>query len=124
MATNRDSTGVLGPLEAEVMTILWSASEPMSVRQVRDSLNTDRTPELAYTTIMTVLSRLADKEILHRERDGRSYRYRAAISDPAGIAVRAVVRDFGEAAVAGFVDEARADPELLRRLRDLLGEGA
>jgi hypothetical protein len=30
------------------------------------------------------------------------------------------VRDFGEAAVAQFVDEARADPKLLRRLRKLL----
>jgi hypothetical protein len=32
------------------------------------------------------------------------------------------VRDFGEAAVAGFVDEARADPRLLRRLRTLLDD--
>jgi predicted transcriptional regulator len=85
-------------------------------------LNADRDSALAYTTVMTVMARLADKEILHREREGRGYRYFAALPDVAAIAVRDVVRDFGEAAVAQFVDEARADPQLLRRLEKLLKE--
>ncbi|HEY3140434.1 MAG TPA: BlaI/MecI/CopY family transcriptional regulator [Acidimicrobiales bacterium] len=113
---------VLGPLEAEVMEELWAATAPMSVRAVLDQLNQDRTPDLAYTTVMTVLSRLAEKGILLRDRDGRGFVYRPALPDAASIAVRGVVRDFGEAAVAGFVDEARADPRLLRRLQKLLNE--
>jgi len=113
---------VLGPLEAEAMEVLWAGAEPLSVRAVLDRVNTDRVPPLAYTTVMTVLARLADKGILLRERDGRGYVYRPALSDAASIAVRGVVRDFGEAAVAGFVDEARADPRLLRRLRTLLDD--
>jgi hypothetical protein len=38
-------------------------------------------------------------------------------------AVRNVVRDFGEAAAARFVDEARPDPKLRRRLERLLRDG-
>ncbi len=113
---------VLGRLEAEVMQVLWSAGGGLTVREVLDRLNADRVVPLAYTTVMTVMARLAEKEILHRELDGRGYRYQAALPDVAAIAVREVVRGFGEAAVAQFVDEARADPQLLRRLQKLLGD--
>jgi len=110
----------LGPLEAEVMQTLWAAGEPLTVREVLERLNRHRRPVLAYTTVMTVMARLAEKEILRRELDGRGYRYEAAVADAAAIAVREVVRDHGEAALAQFVDEARADPKLLRRLRRLM----
>jgi predicted transcriptional regulator len=113
---------VLGPLEREVMEVLWSAERPMSVRHVLAELNRRRREPLAYTTAMTVLARLADKEILARVREGRGYVYEPAVSDAAQIAVRGVMRDFGDAAIARFVDEARADPQMLQRLRALLGE--
>jgi predicted transcriptional regulator len=102
------------------MKALWAAGAPLSVRDVLDRLNRGERRPLAYTTVMTVMSRLAEKGILERARDGKGYRYRAVVPDAAGVAVREVVRDFGEAAVAQFVDEARADPKLLRRLRRLL----
>lgn len=104
------------------MRIMWRARSPLSVREVLDRLNRERRPPLAYTTVMTVMSRLADKHVLRRETNGRGYRYEAAVPDEAAIAVRGIMRDFGEAAVAQFVDEARADPKLLRRLRRLLDE--
>jgi predicted transcriptional regulator len=115
---------VLGPLETEVMQALWAADEPLPVRAVLETLNQRRRPKLAYTTVMTVLSRLSDKEILRRQRVGRGYAYEAAVPDEAAIAVREAVRDFGDAAVAHFVDEARADPRLRRRLERLLEEEA
>jgi predicted transcriptional regulator len=115
-----DVARVLGPLEAEVMGVMWSAERPLGVRAVLDALNEGRDAPLAYTTVMTVMSRLADKEILRRELNGRGYLYEAAVADAAAIAVRNVVRDFGEAAVAGFVDQARADPKLRERLAQLL----
>jgi predicted transcriptional regulator len=118
----RDPERVLGPLEAEVMDVLWSASHPMSVREVLARLNESRSEPLAYTTAMTVLARLADKDILARVRDGRGFVYEPAVSDVAQIAVRGVMRDFGDAAMAHFVDEARADPEMLQRLQRLLGD--
>jgi len=122
VASRRDPERVLGPLEAEVMNVLWSGDGPMSVRAVLDRLNAARSEPLAYTTVMTVLARLADKHILVRVRDGRGYVYEPAVSDTAQIAVRGVMRDFGDAALAHFVDEARADPELLRRLQRLLAD--
>lgn len=122
MAGAPEVAKVLGSLEAEAMEVLWASPAPMSVRSVLEQLNVDRTAPLAYTTVMTVLARLAEKDILRRERDGRGYVYQAVVRDAASIAVRSVVRDFGEAAVAGFVDEARADPRLLRRLQKLLDD--
>lgn len=113
---------VLGPLEAEVVRAVWSAKGAVSVRDVLARLNRDRRDALAYTTVMTVMSRLAEKEILRRRQDGRAYLYESAATDAASIAVRNLMRDFGESAVAQFVDEARADPKLLRRLERLLGK--
>lgn len=113
---------LLGPLEAEVMRTLWSAAQPMTVRAVLDALNRGRSPVLAYTTVMTVMARLTDKEALRRRRQGRGYVYEPAVPDTAALAVRDVVREFGESAVARFVDEARADPKLLRRLERVLRE--
>lgn len=112
--------GVLGPLESQVMDILWDSGEPMTVREVLDRANRDRREQLAYTTVMTVMSRLAEKGILRRRREGRGYAYEPTADDRAGIAVRHVVREFGDAAMAHFVEEARADPDALRRLRRLL----
>ena len=114
---------VLGPLEAEVMQVMWATDGRMSVRAVLDRLNDGRDPALAYTTVMTVMARLAEKDILRRQLDGRGYVYEPVVADAAAIAVRGVVRDFGEAAVAQFVDEARADPKLRRRLERLLRDG-
>ncbi len=64
------SRRVLGALEAEVTDALWSGEAALSVRQVLDSLNADRTTQLAYTTVMTVLTRLVDKGVLEREQVG------------------------------------------------------
>lgn len=111
---------VLGPLEADVMQVLWKAKHPMRVRDVLGWLNEGRRPALAYTTVMTVMARLAEKGVLRREATGRGYAYEAILPDAAAIAVRTVMRDFGDAAVAHFVDAARADPKLHRRLRRLL----
>lgn len=115
---------VLGPLEAEIMRAMWQTGSPMTVREVLERLNDDRDAPLAYTTVMTVMARLAEKDVLRRKLNGRGYQYVAAVPDEASIAVRTVVRDFGEAALAQFVDEARSDPKMLRRLRRLLEEEA
>jgi len=122
MATRGEGAGHLGPLEAEVMAVMWSVREPRSVRSVLDELNRGRRHPLAYTTVMTVMARLAEKDILRREKDGRGYLYEAAVDDAAGIAVRDLIRDFGDSAVASFVEQARADPKLARRLERLMRE--
>lgn len=114
--------GVLGPLEQDVMRAVWTAGAPVTVREVLDRVNDGRDRPLAYTTVMTVMARLAEKQVLRRRHAGRGYVYEAALPDEAAIAVRDVVREFGEAAVAQFVDQAKADPKLLARLERLLEE--
>ena len=113
---------VLGPLEADVMHAVWKARRPITVREVLETLNKDRKVPLAYTTVMTIMSRLTEKGILNRTQHGRSYLYEAASRDAAEIAVKSVVKDFGDSAIAHFVEEARADPKILRRLQKLMRE--
>jgi predicted transcriptional regulator len=66
----------LGELERAVMDHLWSTTEPQTVRQVHEALSSQR--DLAYTTIMTVLQRLAKKNLVVQHRDDRAHRYAAA----------------------------------------------
>ncbi|MBY8860569.1 BlaI/MecI/CopY family transcriptional regulator [Nocardia sp. CA2R105] len=63
----------LGELEKAVMDQLWSADQPQTVRQVHEALAAHR--ELAYTTVMTVLQRLAKKDLVVQQRDDRAHRY-------------------------------------------------
>jgi len=108
-------------LEAEVMGVLWQAGGPVSVREVVDRLNAQRAAPLAYTTVMTVLSRLAGKGILIREQQGRGFVYTPVVADTAEIAVRGVLAEFGDAALARFVERVELDPGLRARLRKLMG---
>lgn len=69
---------ILGDLEHLIMSVLWRSDEPQSVREVHESVRLER--DLAYTTVMTVLDRLAKKGLVTRDLDGRAWRYRAAVS--------------------------------------------
>lgn len=111
-----------GPLESEVMEAVWKVGRPVSVREVVGVLNASRVEPLAYTTVTTVMNRLAGKEALVRSPAGRSYVYEAAAAGPAGLAVKNVIRTYGEEALAHFVDEARADPEVWRRMQRMMSE--
>ena len=119
-----DLDKLLGPLEAEIVRAAWAAGRPVTVRDLLGTLNAGRDKQLAYTTVMTVMGRLAEKGVLRREKQGRGFVYEPVGSDPAALAVRGVMRDFGDAAMAHFVEEARTDPKLLRRLQSLLDADA
>lgn len=56
------------------MDVLWDADGRLSVREVHERLGEDR--DLAYTTVMTVLDRLAKKKVVTRVRHGRAWQYR------------------------------------------------
>ena len=58
------------------MEELWSAGRPLTVREVHTAIAAERV--IAYTTVMTVLDRLAKKRLTDREQDGRAFRYAAA----------------------------------------------
>ncbi len=116
----------LGDLERAVMDHLWAADEPQTVRQVHESLRAER--DLAYTTVMTVLQRLARKGLVVQIRDDRAHRYTARHGRDelvAGLMVDALAQasDSGDrrAALVHFVERVGAeDAESLRRaLSDL-----
>jgi predicted transcriptional regulator len=95
-----DSVGLeklLGPLEARIMPILWRR-ERSTVKQVHRLLAPQH--GLAYTTVMTTMSRLAEKGILRRHREGLAYVYAPAISEDAFVAqtvdqvISSLLRDF------------------------------
>jgi predicted transcriptional regulator len=108
----------LGELERGVMEQLWSSPGTLSVREVHAALGRDR--ELAYTTVMTVLDRLAKKGLVVRERDKRAYRYGAAQSREdlvAEVMHTALTEDPAErtAALVAFVGRVtREDAEAMR----------
>ena len=110
----------LGPLEAEVMSALWRAAVPLAVRDVVAEVNAGRDAALAYTTVMTVMTRLARKGVLARSQAGRHYVYAPLAPDTASIAVQGVLEEFGDAALARFVERAELDPRLRARLRRLM----
>jgi predicted transcriptional regulator len=104
----------LGELEQAVMDHLWSAPEPQTVRQVHEALSARR--DLAYTTVMTVLQRLAKKNLVVQHRDDRAHRY-APTHDRdvlvAGLMVDALDQAAGtggrRAALVHFVERVGAD---------------
>ncbi len=124
MVSDRPSPERLGDLEAEVMRVVWATAEA-TVEEVRSAL--DPTRGAAYTTIMTVMTRLADKGLLSRRKEGRAYVYASAASQDAvaGSLLRSVVgRVYGGSAsraIAHLIEsDERVDDDELRRLEDLI----
>ncbi|WP_326836433.1 BlaI/MecI/CopY family transcriptional regulator [Amycolatopsis rhabdoformis] len=72
-----------GELEAEVLAVLLRRGQA-SATQVRESLGDT---SLAYTTVVTILSRLFDKGVLTREKQGRMFAY-SPVDDAPGLAAR------------------------------------
>jgi predicted transcriptional regulator len=70
---NKHLQGLLGPLETDVMEMVWRLGDA-TVRDVHDQLADRR--DLAYTTIMTTMARLAAKGLLTRDTSGLAHRYR------------------------------------------------
>jgi predicted transcriptional regulator len=81
--TRPHRTGIaapLGDLETAVMKYVWQCEGPGCLGQeVQQELARER--PVAITTILTTLDRLFDKGIVQREREGKAYRYRAALSE-------------------------------------------
>ncbi|MGG3572384.1 BlaI/MecI/CopY family transcriptional regulator [Bacillus gobiensis] len=122
---------LLGPLELQIMKIVWERGEA-SVQEVLNDLNKEN--DYAYTTIMTIMSRLVDKEILHRIKSGRFYVYKPAygpeefIERMSSQAVIELLDDYGDAAIAQFVGNVSTNREQLDKLKHFIekldqGEG-
>lgn len=76
----RETGGQLqGELQLEVMRTLWRLGEPSSVEDVRQALPARHRG--AYTTVQTILNRLAERNLLGRDRQGKVIFYEAKISE-------------------------------------------
>ncbi|MER6750423.1 BlaI/MecI/CopY family transcriptional regulator [Streptomyces fungicidicus] len=109
-----------GELEALVLAALREADGPATAGWVQERLGDD----LAYTTVITILTRLLAKGVVTRERAGRSFSWTPA-SDQAGLAASRMRKVLDaesdrEAVLASFVTGLGPDDE--RLLRDLLGQ--
>ncbi|WP_152626240.1 BlaI/MecI/CopY family transcriptional regulator [Streptacidiphilus carbonis] len=120
-----DSTGAtterrpLGALEAEVLDLLLAAREPLVPGEVLRRLG----GTLAYSTVVTVLSRMHDKGLLTRDKQGRAYAY-APVADSHGLTARRMRRELESApdraaVLSRFVESLSVGDE--RLLRQLLG---
>ena len=63
----------VGALEAQVLEVLWARSSPATPGDVLEALD----GKLAYTTVMTVLTRLWQKGLVVRSKPGRAFAYEA-----------------------------------------------
>ncbi len=112
---------VLGPLETEIMQILWE-DERSTVKKVHRKLAQQR--EIAYTTVMTTMSRLAEKGVLNRHREGLAYVYTPAITEEDFVTMvvqqvlDGLLDDYSDTAIDYMVDYlAKRNPSELRRLQ-------
>ncbi|WP_243274283.1 BlaI/MecI/CopY family transcriptional regulator [Streptomyces albus subsp. chlorinus] len=114
-----------GELEAMVLTALHEAPGPVTAAWVRERLGGD----LAYTTVVTILTRLLAKRAVTREKSGRSFVWTPA-ADAAGLAAHRMRQvldgesDRGTVLtrfVTGLTDD---DERLLRELLRQSGDGA
>ncbi|MGW7084232.1 BlaI/MecI/CopY family transcriptional regulator [Streptomyces sp. NPDC054871] len=109
-----------GELEAQVLSALREAEGPATAGWVQERLGAD----LAYTTVVTILSRLLDKGAVTRERAGRSFAWTPS-ADEAGLAARKMRKVLDgerdrEAVLASFLTALPPGDE--RLLRELLGQ--
>lgn len=99
----------MGELESSVMEIIWQKSNPASVREITVQLQKKR--KIAYTTVMTIMSRLVDKGLLHRQSEGRAYQYQPALSKDKFLTrishqiIKNFISSFGDVAVVHFARE-------------------
>ncbi|WP_353943438.1 BlaI/MecI/CopY family transcriptional regulator [Streptomyces sp. HUAS MG91] len=114
-----------GELELAVLAALRAADGPANAGWVRDRLGGD----LAYTTVITILARLHAKDVVTRERHGRSFVW-TPTSDEAGLAalkMRKVLDGEAdrEAVLASFVTSLpEGDEQVLRALLERADEEA
>ncbi|WP_373534949.1 BlaI/MecI/CopY family transcriptional regulator [Microcoleus sp.] len=69
----------LGPLEAEILNIVWEL-EIATVKDVHDRILADPDRELAYASVTTVLRRLTDKGWLVCNKSERTFTWQPLVS--------------------------------------------
>lgn len=109
----------LGELEKEIMEVVWANKQPITVRKVFDTINAKR--NIAYTTVMTIMGRLADKGYLKREICDKAHTYKATYSKDKFLQkisrqiINNLLLRFGDTALAHFTEELEKIPVVKRK---------
>jgi predicted transcriptional regulator len=114
---------ILGDLEAEIMEYIWKgpAEQGVTVREVFEAISARR--HIAYTTVMSTMTRLAKKQVLRVTTEQTAYQYfpsmtqDALLSHVAGRMMEDVLLHFSDA-----LQGPDAEPDTLERARSLLEE--
>lgn len=126
-ASGRESPAiesVLGPLGGAIARIVFERGEATVGDVVEALAAKGRRP--AYTTVMTVMSRLSERGVLRRSKTGRQYVYRPAAEEAALLdamserAVDDLIGRYGSAALRQFALRLKeVDPDLRAQLIEL-----
>ncbi len=115
----------LGPLEFKLVRILWK-SGAASAREVQTRYNQRHSKPLAYTTVMTLLTRLVEKGVLSVDRTRQPYEFKSQVSREQLLRQR--VQDFVDLFFEGqavdlavrLVEEGPLSQESIQRLEEIL----
>jgi len=124
----KQATGkMLGELETEIMEIIWHQKDVISVKDVAEVLARKR--KIAYTTVMTIMTRLVNKSVLVRHLNGSSYLYKPKLTKEQFIAkavhgiFSTAVSTLGDGVLSHFIKEIqRISPKKRQELLRTLGE--
>ncbi|MBS0295390.1 MAG: BlaI/MecI/CopY family transcriptional regulator [Proteobacteria bacterium] len=112
------AAAVLGPLEGEIMEVVWAADEAMSVPDVHRAV-TEGGRQLSYSAVKAVLNNLADKGRLEKTRQGKVTFFAATRSreefeaQVVSTVVSSLKRNFGSPVIAQLVNELAVDEETI-----------
>lgn len=113
---------MLGCLEQKIMNILWSSSVSLKPGEVQKKLDS----VYAYTTIMTVLKRMADKNLVSRNLIGKVFYYSPIdnkekfIKNNLSDIYDNLVRSYGKLAISQFVDVVKTNQNDLDTLKEFI----
>lgn len=118
---------VLGSLESEIMEVVWQKGCEVCVRDVLDALTTKR--DLAYTTVMTIMGRLAAKKLLIKRKVGNAFFFKPSLTREeftgriVGGLIDDLLADFSDTALSHFIQRVgEKDRAVLEKLEKALAE--
>ena len=115
-----------GPLEAKIMDVLWNDVE-MTIKDVQQVLEREKSTN--FNTVMTVMNRLVDKEILCKRMEGRSFLYKPVLSREEFLTTQSkemtneLMDEFGSVVVSHMLDALEdVDDALVAKLEQKIKE--
>jgi predicted transcriptional regulator len=115
-----------GPLEAKIMDVLWNDVE-MTIKDVQQALELEKLTN--FNTVMTVMNRLVDKQVLRKRTEGRSFLYQPVLSREEFLTTQSkemtneLMDEFGSVVVSHMLDALEdVDDALVAKLEQKIKE--